>query len=362
MSEINDFFGKAKSMVQNARLKMLEDVSSDSTVNQISERNGIPAYNPPERFDEYGNPLSYTDIQQKSSHNSYQRVGTIYEQYKNENITSFELDIHNGDPGLINIPFLSDEAEDGDFYVYHDSSPTNIGNLGSESHYPHLSDGLADIQKINSTNPDHDVITLHIDIKDMLDSEKGLGPEDLDRILSEKLGDSLYTPEDLINNSEANTLAEAYQDKGLPDLDKLEGKVIIVLTGGDEELLSYSQANDNPIAFVSANPNFDEDGGFVSDPGAIFYNIRVDDLDQSRQILDQDYILRAYGANDATSYQDALDAGVHHIGTDFISPEDDNAATHVSNEIFHQLENVEEGAGNVIDYLGDKYNFWDKTN
>jgi len=350
MSGITDLIDRAKSSITNARTIITNPLLG--TVSQLggNQGNGIPPQLPPERLDANGNPVGYGDVQQKSSHNSYLRDETILEQFTNQNITSFELDIHNGDPGL-NI-FGENYAENGDFYVYHDSLPS-FGNMGSETHYPHLSNGLADIVTINAQNPNHDVITLHIDIKDVLDSGNGLGPEDLDRLLREQLGDMLYTPDSLMSGTGSDTLAGAFNaNGGMPSLNDLEGQVMIVLTGSDEALASYNGLED-PVAFISANPNF-EDGNFVPDPNAVFYNIPMDEIDHAEQILDDDYILRAYGANDAESYQAALDAGVHHIGTDYISPGDDNFATSASNEIFHQGEQAQDAFGEAKDWAGDQ--------
>lgn len=364
MSDIGSILGGAKTFVQSARGKIVPPISIlvppiplpfGDNGSPPGTVNGIPNYEPPPRFDENGNPLTYTDIQQQSSHNSYNRNETILEQYQNQNITSFELDIHNGDPGL-NV-FGENLAENGDFYVYHDSIPINFGNMGSNTHYPHLTDGLADIAAIHELNPKHDVITLHIDVKDMFDPENGLGAADLDRVLREQLGeDVLYTPNDLINASGADNLGEAFQENGMPTLNDMEGRVMIVLTGGDAELEAYLAGTENPIGFISANPEIDVNGNFVPNEDAVFYNIKVDDLDVAPQILDEDYILRAYGANDATSYQEALDAGVHHIGTDFISPGDDNIQTPVSNEIFHQGENIQDAVVELKDAAVDGFN------
>jgi len=350
MSGITDLIDRAKSTINNARTIITNPLLE--RINQPTNHgDGIPPQLPLERLDANGNPLGYGDVQQKSSHNSYQRDESILEQFANQNITSFELDIHNGDPGLN----LSGEnyAENGDFYVYHDSS-VNFGNMGSESRYPHLSNGLADIFNINYQNPNHDVITLHIDVKDVLDSDVGLGPEDLDRRLRLQLGDMLYTPDSLMSATGADTLAGAFNaNGGMPSLNELEGRVMIVLTGKPDELASY-KGLENPVAFISQNPNF-EDGNFVPDPNAVFYNIPIGDIDQAEQILDDDYILRAYGANDAESYQAALDAGVHHIGTDYISPGDDTFATSASNEIFHQGQQGKDWAGEQIDAAQETY-------
>lgn len=284
---------------------------------ELSEKNPIPPfYKHPPRFDEHGNPTPYAGIPQKSSHNSFQRADTMLEQYQNSNITSFELDVHNADQyDWWNPLDISKEyAPDGDPFVYHN-------NNDPSTHYPHLSDGLADIRAIHEYDHDHDVITLHVDLKDSFIYGKDLSPNDLDRLLRQQLGDLSYTPGDLIHENNASSLSEAYNNgKGMPSLNDLEGRVMIVLTGDIGVLNAYQNGADNPVAFISPDPEFDKNGNFDPNSDAIFYN--TNNSEHAAAAADEGYMSRIYDVDSTEEYQQAVDAGATHIATDFISSGD----------------------------------------
>src|SRR5437868_14570776 len=93
----------------------------------------------------YTGPL-YNQVRAKSSHNSYQRIESIGDQIVYHRVHSLELDIH-----------MSGAA--GDFQVFHDTDSTN-------NRCRTLTGCLRNITAEHDLNPNHEVITIFIDLKD----------------------------------------------------------------------------------------------------------------------------------------------------------------------------------------------------
>lgn len=317
MTAITIHLSRAKEIVRNCKLCTPVSPATKSAEEKeyrriAKEKSRPPFYNTPARYYKSGYAVPYAGTPQKSSHNSYQREDTMFTQYEKYNITSFELDIHNGDHGF-DTGQEDNAAKDGNYYVYHDSwHPL-------DTHYTFLSDALADIERINSCYPDHDVITIHVDLKDKF-NVMGLMPNDLDERLREELGDMLYTPADLLDENNTNSLSDAYNEgKGMPPLADLEGRVIIVLTGDKDKLEDYIAQSNNPVAFISPNLEV-KDGKFIPNPDAIFYN--TDNIGNATVAANEGYMTRVYDIDNEEEYVRARNAGITHIATDYISVKD----------------------------------------
>lgn len=267
--------------------------------------------------------VPYDQLQQVSSHNSYQTEvhgdRTLTEQFEEDGIHSFELDIHIGDASP-EIPFLQDDTTlPDDYYVYHDSSdaiPFADGILedqlhwGSGTNYESLTDGLQEIYTLDNEMP----VTLFVDVKDTLNGDHG--PDVLNNLLQGELKEKIFTPQDLMDWAGTDNLQDAVAN-GWPTAEDLNGKVMVVLTG---DLSGYIDGSDNPAAFIAPSPQTDAHAeGFehVPDSDAIFYN--TNDPSIAADVRDGGYPVRVYGFD--TPNLDAQESDANHLGTNAINPD-----------------------------------------
>jgi hypothetical protein len=137
--------------------------------------------------------LRYNFVQQKSSHNSYDKELSLTEQLE-LGIRSIELDIH--------ITKGQQDALADDWYVFHIDAPF-LRSTNCET----LSLCLQELQAFHEANPNHEVITVWVDLKD--DFNTGHSPEALDAVLTESI-ESIFTPEQLLSSCDgATTLRDA---------------------------------------------------------------------------------------------------------------------------------------------------------
>jgi len=284
--------------------------------------------------------VPYNQLQQVSSHNSYQTEVhgdmTIGEQFEEHGIHSFELDIHIGDPGGPGSDIGGDTTLDDDYYVYHDSADQVLNGpegwiadkilgsqgLGSGSNYDSLIPGLQDIYHLDNEMP----VTLFVDVKDTLNGDHG--PELLDNLINGELKEKVFTPQDLMDWAGTDNLQDAIAH-GWPTAEELNGRVLVVLTG---DLSGYTELGDNPAAFIAPSPSITqtftplEEGsneGFLSAPeftprqDAIFYN--TDDPSAAGPVHDAGQSIRVYDFETPNAAAQASDA--NHLGTNEIDPD-----------------------------------------
>ena len=96
--------------------------------------------------------LRYNEVRQKSVHNCFQRSEGVYDQLFYWRVRSLEVDIHTAHP-------FDGGARADDWFVYH-----HLVDLYSSVH--RLSHFLQMCAGFHRAVPDHEVITLFIDIKD----------------------------------------------------------------------------------------------------------------------------------------------------------------------------------------------------
>jgi len=285
-------------------------------------------------------------VQQTSSHNSYvpSLHPPITDQFGDFGLHSFELDINRGDPGYEVPVFGSENRVDGDWYVHHDSSPISAEwahTVGGDSHNLLLSGGLEEVAGLNNVAP----VTLFVDLKgNTFSAETGHTPDDLDALLEAELGDKLFTPQDWIDSVPgATTLEEALELGGWPTVQELEGRVLVVLTGGgsDGQLGEYAggaEGAGDRAAFIAPKPEFASDthewviplegnevdlgpivpGGHVADPAAVFYN--TNDSGAIRPVHEAGYVTRLWGLETPGDFDVARNAGANVLGTDHVDP------------------------------------------
>jgi hypothetical protein len=277
----------------------------------------------------------YDAVQQKSTHNSYQRHEAIVDQLVYHRVRSIELDIHVGKTFEDTIP--------GDWFVYH----TDITD--DETSCRRLSDCLQEIVVFAEAVPEHEVVTLLVDLKD--DWADAHGPADLDVVLQSTLGDSLFSPDDLRAACPgAADLASAVRDPacGWPRLPDLRGRVIVALTGGGvngatSKLSTYLAEGERAFVMPDAagSPSLD-----APHSGVAMYNASAEELDAAQAVVDAGFVARVWDLNEASAWSDAMDRGVHHLATDKVNAAEDAwAATHAQDGWPFSCPGGCEGAG-----------------
>lgn len=239
----------------------------------------------------FAQDIPYNKAQFKASHNSYAKKISIWEQITTHKFNAIELDLHTK-------KFLKG-APAGDWYVYH-----HLFDRGSSVRL--LSDALDILVKYQNEFPDHDVLTVFMDMSRF---NKKHSVAMLNKLLEEKLGKAIYKPSVLIKNcKEAKYLAESVEKCGWPTLNQLKGKIIFVLTKG--ELNHYVENSQEAQAFVASKPkNKIEDSVFMN----IAYNKEIDWLDKLRL---KNIITRFYFVDTKEQFKDSLNKLINFIAID----------------------------------------------
>jgi hypothetical protein len=133
----------------------------------------------------------------------------------------------------------TEHAPNNDWFMYHSIGPTDLGRCD------HLSDCLKLLAGFHNAVPEHEVVTIHLEMKGGDDGgscdvvfpsaddnnrhDPGKQtPEGLDARLREHLGSALFTPADLMRRCPgAADMQAAVKQCGWPTLDELRGKIII---------------------------------------------------------------------------------------------------------------------------------------
>ncbi|QKW48421.1 phosphatidylinositol-specific phospholipase C domain-containing protein [Streptomyces buecherae] len=92
---------------------------------------------------------------------------------------------------------------------------------------------LADMRAWHDAHPGHRPLLIKVELKDGFNDKRGRGPDELDTLLGETLGDALFRPGDLAAGHA--TLDEAVQARGWPARSALAGKFIVELIPGTVE-------------------------------------------------------------------------------------------------------------------------------
>ena len=248
----------------------------------------------------------YTQVRQKSAHNAYQRHEAIIDQLVYHQVRSIELDIH--------VDKTFDDPGPGDWLVYHQDV------LDDETQCRLLSDCLEDLTAFADAWPEHEVVTLWVDVKDDWDGDHS--PADLDAILQAQLGDVLFSPGDLRDACPAaDSLADASVTCGWPTTTALRGRVIVALTGGGVGSATTPlgrYAAEGTAAFVA--PSVAEVTAFDQPhPDVAIYNTNVADVAVATIGAEAGFVVRTWGIEDAAEWTAAEQAGVHHLATDFVN-------------------------------------------
>lgn len=257
--------------------------------------------------------LRYNEVRQKSSHNAFQQQEGIYDQVVYWRVRSLELDLHKGKPGHGGLK--------NDWYVYH-------GPHNPNTTVHRLSDFMRLCHGIQRSIPQHEVITVFLDMRDEFHKTPSAAQsgDALDRLLLDELGEeSILRPSDLLAAAPgATTLQKAVAIHGWPRLATLRGKFLFVLTGSAATLRTYlgTRSAHDRIAFLSgkAEKKADIPG---ADGDIVFFNMSDKHVKLSRTVHANGLVGRAYYINDEPRWKLAVEHHCHHIATDDINARED---------------------------------------
>ncbi|GHI04822.1 hypothetical protein AQI88_39775 [Streptomyces cellostaticus] len=106
--------------------------------------------------------------------------------------------------------------------------------LYSKSRNQDLGSCLDNIAAWNQLHPDHPPIVFKVEMKVGFNNNAGLGPDEFDTLVSQKLGNSVYKPADLLGGT-YSSLDAAARANAWPSRDSLKGKFLFELIPGTVE-------------------------------------------------------------------------------------------------------------------------------
>lgn len=234
--------------------------------------------------------LLYNQVSMKAAHNSYQRDEPLIEQICwnsgepfNNGCRAVELDIA--------------EAPSRNAW--------SVGHQDSyDRYYRQLSGFLSDLLVWSNENPNHDVITLYLDIKH---AESGF-PDRLDYYIKSRLApcgdDKFFSPGYFLSENPGKTLWQAVTESGWPSLKELRGKFLICLSGDSQSTAFYSSTNPAiRLCFADLEMKRDTDLPIANNVIFFNYNLGTDEISRWSPVLRlaasqmPNSIIRAYELN-----------------------------------------------------------------
>ena len=256
------------------------------------------------------------EIQQRTVHNAYEQSDPVGALLEDSGFRSLELDIHTNKIGHA--------KREGKWFVYHRDFPS----LGASS-CATLEACMSDVAAFHEASPDHDPITVFVDLKDGFGP--GHTPEQLDAELAKQFDvKSIWTPGDLFASCPtATTLRDAVTGScGWPQIADLRGKILFALTGGtacgpSSKLDAYvdgGRTASSRLSFVAPNVNDECRAGDLT--SAVIVNRAYRDLKLAPSIRKDGVLTRAYygglrgGLDNAEVWAEAIERGVNFLATD----------------------------------------------
>lgn len=283
------------------------------------------------------NSIKYNRLRELGSHNSYKKQYSSSAQFAtklffplagqdpnqsdyfhesftdqlNSGLRSFELDIAK-----------QKDKKGEKLVVQH--APLMDGNSWSIN----LALGLKEVALWSQYNPSHMPITILLEIKKDFLLKPGISKmsnEDLtllESIVTENLGASLFSPSDMLGDY--TTFKGLRQANGFPTLDKMQGKVLILLHPGilTEAQLEKNYA-DTKIFAVSDDVDITDNDPKSDDNDALF--LLDNDPFQSERIainVNKKFIVRTridyYGNYDKDRYAAAIASNAQILSSDYL--------------------------------------------
>ncbi|WP_224245485.1 Ca2+-dependent phosphoinositide-specific phospholipase C [Hyalangium gracile] len=257
----------------------------------------------------------YNQVQQKHSHNTYQRHESLVEQLLYYSVRSIELDIHSvylRDPlSGFEVPVAA-----GEWAVYHT-------NGDRETNCAHLSECLDRLAAFSQALPQHEVVTVWLELKDEDSFRPDHTPDQLDALLESKLGkERILEPKDLLDacpSAGGNLARSVLPPCAWPELSSLRGKFVFVVLANAS---AYQDAKypSQRLAFRQVGAgSFDPDN--PASAGGIFFNTA--DASQADEVTAGGYVTRLTTANDQDTWSGAVAKQVQFLGTDKINDSQD---------------------------------------
>jgi len=321
--------------------------------------------------------MRYNQVRQKNIHNAMSKEAPILDMILYHDVRVLEFDIHNGKNvhGKLN----------GDWWLYHSG---DLPNESAEHTAETLSDALKEVQTFHRQNPHHEVFTFYIDQHD--DFESGRMPKDLDALIDKFFPfntnleqSATFTPFHLLHSGDPKVLPVAgatecpcatMKESSLqacvdgtfskspacqwPLLSTLQGKIIFVVTGGNDhadEYVDHGRAWQQRRAFATydhkyvTSRHFDKKtnpNGFDRVPWEVFFNQEngdsgnvfttdchafPDDCKKPMQqiIFEKHLVGRSFGSGNEDDWNKQRKLKVQLIGTDLVDEADyPYASTH----------------------------------
>jgi hypothetical protein len=264
---------------------------------------------------------AYNELRQKSSHNSYQRYEALLDQLVYHRIRSIELDIHNGKSGW--------SKTVGNWFVYHDDATP-------ETSCHRLSDCLDELRAFHLANPNHEVVTVWVDLKDPFETDRQ--PQDLDNQITAHLPSAwLFKPSDVMTGCPGVSSLQAAVTGSCtwPTHDALRGRFIFVFTGGGvsssttplNTYVSNGTTATSRMGFIA--PDLTSAAGISAKQYVVFFNMEWPYASVATNVHLANFVGRVWGVNDSTTWSNVAKLDVNHIATDKVNyHEDPWAVTH----------------------------------
>lgn len=268
----------------------------------------------------------FNEVQQKATHNSYGRDETVFDELVYHRVRALEFDLHQGRVGFSSAP--------QDWFVYH-----MFAGPYDDTQCVRLSDCLRVVKTFHDGFPQHEVVTLWLDLKDQF-SPDGHEVADLDAALVTAFGDSVvFRPRNLMHAcSEAKNLRDAVTGNcAWPETKDLRGKIMVALTGGTA--CSHGSSLDRYLddgradraAFIA--PDLDSTctfGDYEHRRDVVFFNADGANAWRTDDVSRAGLVSRVYGGgtlggglDDALSWNAARAHRTNFLATDRVNAEVD---------------------------------------
>ncbi len=290
--------------------------------------------------------VPYDRVVQRTIHNAYARREPLLDQLVWHGVRSLELDIHTSRAGTA--------ALAGDWMVFHEDIP-----LARSSSCATLDACLGALAAFHRAVPEHDVLTLFVDVKSAFGP--GHAPADLDAALARALGrDVIAAPEDLVAHCPgAGSVREAVASPcTFPTGRELRGKILVAITGGTScapaSAVSRYAEDGGRLAFVAPNADATCPVEAYDDPRRAhvgFVNLSFEERARATQVRARGLVARVYfggivgGLDSEQDFFEARRSGAQLLATDAVNADVDGWSVPAPRPaLAWQGPNVREGA------------------
>lgn len=271
--------------------------------------------------------VAYDRATQRTIHNAYARREPLVDQLLWHGVRSLELDVHTTRAGA--------RAPASSWFVFHEDLP-----LARESSCATVEACLAVLAAFHAEVPEHDVVTVFLDVKDTFGP--GHTPRDLDGTVERALGRaSIVAPGDVLARCPgATSVRDAVTKKEcrFPGLRELRGKFVVVITGGTacqpgSAVSRYAEGSpDERLAFVAPNANEACPVAALdarSSGHVVFVNLAFEERSQAAEVRRRGLVARVYGTglvgglDNEADWTEAQRAGAQLLATDAVNATSD---------------------------------------